>query len=185
MEDTHQLNVGPRHFADLHGKERRRAALATLLRCLIIAALVIGIYYLAPLSSHESVANAVLRLLVGGVLFVGLLVWQIRRIRRADLPELQAIEALVLALFCFLTIFASTYGQISHYSPHAFNATMDRNTALYFTISTFGTVGFGDVVAVSGSVRLLVALQILIDLVFVGLVVKVLARASQSVFTES
>lgn len=158
--------------------------LLTALRCLAIVVLVGALYYLAPFATHESVAATVVRLIAGLLVLSGLLVWQIGRIRRADLPALQAVEALILALFLFLTLFATIYGELSQYTPGAFNTHMDRNTALYFTITTFGTVGFGDVAPVLGGARMLVSLQILIDLVFVGLVVKVLAQASQSVFTH-
>ena len=46
--------------------------------------------------------------------------------------------------------------------------------ALYFTMSTIATVGFGDVHATGQVARVVVTLQIFLDLIFVGLVARII-----------
>jgi hypothetical protein len=53
-----------------------------------------------------------------------------------------------------------------------------RIDAVYFTVTTLSTVGFGDVHAVGQAARLVVTGQILVNLAFLGIVVRVLARAA-------
>ena len=46
--------------------------------------------------------------------------------------------------------------------------------ALYFTMSTIATVGFGDVHATGQVARVVVTVQIFLDLIFVGLVARII-----------
>ena len=54
-----------------------------------------------------------------------------------------------------------------------------RDDSLYFTVTVFSTVGFGDITATSQATRVLAILHMLADLVLVGLIVRVLLRAVQ------
>lgn len=56
---------------------------------------------------------------------------------------------------------------------------MTRVDALYFTVTVFATVGFGDLAAVAEPARVVVTVQMLADLVLIGVIVKVLAGAAQ------
>ena len=49
-----------------------------------------------------------------------------------------------------------------------------RIDALYFTMSTIATVGFGDVHATGQVARVVVTIQIFLDLIFVGLVARII-----------
>ena len=50
---------------------------------------------------------------------------------------------------------------------------------LYFTITTFGTVGFGDIAPLSRTGRLLVSLQIVLDLILIGFGLRVFLDAAK------
>ena len=54
---------------------------------------------------------------------------------------------------------------------------MTRTDALYFTVTVFSTVGFGDITAKTEAARLVVTGQMIADLVVIGLAVKVIAGA--------
>lgn len=60
-----------------------------------------------------------------------------------------------------------------------FTQPLDRDTALYFTVTVFATVGFGDIVAASNPMKLLVTVQMLLNLVVFGLVIRVITSAAQ------
>jgi voltage-gated potassium channel len=51
--------------------------------------------------------------------------------------------------------------------------------ALYFTVTTFSTVGYGDITAVGQSARLMVTAQMILDLLALGLGIRVFIGAVQ------
>ena len=55
----------------------------------------------------------------------------------------------------------------------------EPTTALYFTVMVFSTVGFGDVVAQTNNMRLLVTVQMLLNLAVLGLVIRLLTSAAR------
>ncbi len=54
---------------------------------------------------------------------------------------------------------------------------LTRTDALYFTVTVFSTVGFGDITAKSEVARLVVTSQIFVDLLILGLGVRILTGA--------
>ncbi|MFJ5776245.1 potassium channel family protein [Streptomyces sp. NPDC093094] len=57
------------------------------------------------------------------------------------------------------------------------NEPLSHSDALYFTVTVFSTVGFGDITAKTEAARLVVTAQMLADLVIPGLAVKVVVGA--------
>lgn len=169
----------PRRLGELTRAERRRALVGALVRSTVSAAAVIGLYYVLPLDGQVADAGAWFRLLIGIGVFLLVMVWQVGRIQRAPLPQLRALEAMAVAFFVFIAIYASTYVALSHLVAGSFSEHLGRTSGLYFAIVTFGTVGYGDIIATNDSARLIVSSQILLDLVFIGLVIRVLIAASR------
>jgi voltage-gated potassium channel len=80
----------------------------------------------------------------------------------------------------FLLLFASAYFTMAGTNPANFSThSLARADALYFTVTTFSTVGYGDITAASQSARLVVTAQMLLDLLALGLVVRVFVGAVQ------
>ena len=52
-----------------------------------------------------------------------------------------------------------------------------RTDALHFTITVFATVGFGDISPVAEGARIVVAIQMLADLLVLGLVIQAILGA--------
>lgn len=171
--------MAPRRLRQLTPAERRRALAAALLRFVAIFAAVIGAYYLLPLGGGSSHFEAVIRLAVGAVMFIAIMAWEVRRILAADLPELRAVDAIALAVPIFLTTHAAAYVTLSALSPGSFTQPINRTGGLYFSIVTFGTVGYGDIAPVTDLARILVSSQVLGDLVFIALVLRVVASAAR------
>ncbi|MGO9154175.1 ion channel [Mycobacterium sp.] len=89
---------------------------------------------------------------------------------------------MVLAQVIFVEgFFALLYYALSAQSPQAFNCSLTRVDATYFTISTATTTGMGDIHPVSGTARLLVSAQMVTS---VYLVVIAITTAIQRVLAR-
>ena len=63
----------------------------------------------------------------------------------------------------------------SNFNVHA----LTRTDSLYFTVTVFATVGFGDITATSQVARLIVTAQMILDLIVLGLGIRVFLGAVQ------
>ncbi|MFE7507481.1 potassium channel family protein [Promicromonospora sp. NPDC057488] len=177
--EPQQGDVAANHDVRSLPKRRRRTLITLgLLRAFATSALLVALYYVLPLDRF-SVPSLALVLAVGLAALGATSYWEIRSIVRSRFPGMRAVQALATLVPFFLLLFASTYFTLSDREPATFSETLSRTDALYFTISTFATVGFGDIVAQTDAVRLLVSGQILLDLVILGLGIRVLLGAVQ------
>ncbi|QYN40315.1 potassium channel family protein [Pseudonocardia sp. DSM 110487] len=117
---------------------------------------------------------------LGLVAFAAVIAWQVRAILTSDVPRLRAIQAVAIGLPMLLVLFASTYLRISRDAPDSFSEALGRTDALYFTVTVFATVGFGDIAPRSELARILTMFQMITGLVVVGLVAKILLTAVQT-----
>jgi hypothetical protein len=168
---------------ELAPARRRRLVALGLLRSLATTVLLVVLYYLLPLDHIKSVpltlAGGLLILLAGSA-------WQLHAIIRARYPALRAVEALATTVPLFLLLFASAYFTMARISPASFSTdSLTRTDALYFTVTTFSTVGFGDITPVSQSARLVVMAQMLLDLLVLGLGIRVFLGAVQRARQQS
>src|SRR5262249_30796694 len=107
------------------------------------------------------------------------LAFQVRKIVNDPAPRLRAIETLGIAVPSFIVIFAVAYVALAQSNPASFSQPMSRLTAVYFTVTVLSTVGFGDVVARTDAARVFVTVQMLLDLILIGVVVKVILGATR------
>jgi hypothetical protein len=137
---------------------------------------IVVLYYVLPLQNGFGWRTVLS--LVGGLIGVGLLVaWQVRGILRSDHPAVRAVEGLALTLPLFLLLFAAAYAILGGSDPQAFTEPLTRTDTLYFVVTVFATVGFGDIAPVSEVARVLTMGQMLGDLLLVGLVLRVVLSA--------
>jgi UDP-N-acetylmuramyl pentapeptide phosphotransferase/UDP-N-acetylglucosamine-1-phosphate transferase len=163
-------------MSDLSPRRRWTLISLGLLRAGGIAVLLVALYYLLPLD-RPSASSLTVALVIGLVVLVASMFWEVRAIVRARFPGIRATQALATTVPLFLLVFAATYFMIAFHDPATFSEPLTRSDALYFTITTFATVGFGDIVPRSEPVRLLVAVQVLLDLVILGLGIQVIVGA--------
>ncbi|HMH37448.1 MAG TPA: potassium channel family protein [Streptosporangiaceae bacterium] len=140
--------------------------------------MLVVIYYLLPLD-RSSTAVTVTVLIIGLVALMGLVTYQVRSIIRSAFPLLRGVEALATSIPFFLLLFAATYVVLATISAGNFNQPLSRTDAIYFTVTVFATVGFGDITAKTEVARLVVTGQMLADLIVIGLGVRVLLSAVQ------
>jgi voltage-gated potassium channel len=163
-------------YEALPRRVRRRLTLLSLLRALASCTLLVALYYLLPLDGRGGLAVGI-GLAVGLLVFAALVTVQTWRIATSPYPRLRALEALATAVPLFLLMFAASYYLLSNNSARSFSEPLDRTSALYFTITVFSTVGFGDITPTSAGARIATMLQMLADLAVFGVVARVLVGA--------
>jgi len=162
--------------AELDRIRARRQAIRALVRASIVTTVIICAYFNLPLTL--SVDRGAALILVAGLLVVTtLLIWQLRSVVRSPYPRVRTITALATALPLFLLVFATTYYVSGSSVTGAFSEPLSRLDALYYTVTVFSTVGFGDIVPVSELARVLTMAQMIADVVLVGFVVRVMVAA--------
>jgi hypothetical protein len=154
---------------------RRRPAVLALLRPALVAVALLVVYYTLPLG--RPVLSTLVAPVIGLVALSALITWQVLTVTRAPTPWLRAIEALSTTISLFVIMFATFYAALSSREPRAFTEPLDRTDALYFTVSTLATVGYGDIAAVSPTARIGAIAQMVAGLLLLGLVVQLFLRA--------
>ncbi len=165
-----------RNIQDLRAFERSHLV-KTAVRAVGTATLLVVLYYVLPIE-HRAHQSVLLRLGVASAVFVAVLVNEIRLISSHDQPMLRATVGMATILPLFIVLFAWIYLTMSHSDPTAFGGRMDRTTALYFTVTVFSTVGFGDITPRTDPARLVTTVQMLSDLAMVAVVVRLILGAA-------
>jgi len=166
-------------LADLDASQRKLAMVRSVVIVVASCVLIVGAFYVLPIG-REPATRAILRAGADIALVGAVFVWQFRRIHLAELPELRAVEALGIVITIFLVGFSAIYLAMSNEAARNFTQPLDHTRALYFTITIFSTVGFGDITPRTDSARLVVAAQMLLDLAIIGVVVRLLFNAARS-----
>jgi voltage-gated potassium channel len=139
------------------------------------------VFYAVPVTgltlSGRTVVSVLLTLL--GVACLG---WAITgQARRQLVAGADAnMQSLVMLLELVAVVFAFGYYVLALSTPGQVAGLETRTDALYFTLSTVATVGYGDVHAVGQLARGLVIVQIVFDAVFVAALVTALRSRVRS-----
>lgn len=155
-----------------------KLGLLTLGRVLMTLGVLLAIYYLLPLD--DDVGPSLLIWLAGALVLLAVLaVFEVRSILRSPLPRMRAIEALTTMVPLLCLVFATTYYLMSEATASNFTESLSRTDALYFVLTIFSTVGFGDIDATSPAARAVVTAHIALNLVIVGLGLRIVAGAME------
>ncbi len=168
-------------YQDLPAAKRRRLAFRAVLRGVLAAAVLVVLYDVLPLDRSWDSGTAI-RLLIGILVFAGVMVWHVRVIAGPRYPGLRAAGALGrwgLILPFYLVLFASTYFLMERAPAANFTQPLTRTDALYRTVTVFSTMGFGDITARSETAQVVLIVQMLADLAILGAGLRVLRGAVQ------
>lgn len=133
-------------------------------------------YYLVPMDRSLEVSSAAA--LFAALLGVSALgIWQVRAIVHSPYPAGRAVESLATSIPLFLLLFAAVYYMMSRSGTAVFNERLTRTDALYFTVTVFSTVGFGDIVPLTETARVVAMIQMLADLLILGALLKAIVSA--------
>ena len=97
----------------------------------------------------------------------------------SPMPQLRAAETLATVVPLVIVVFALFYVGLSASDPSGFSEPITKVNGLYFTVTVLSTVGFGDITALTDGPRIAVTVQMVIDLLIVGVLVKVIIGASR------
>ncbi len=139
---------------------------SSLVNRMLLPIAVLALYFVAPLSSSDAPIGTLFGVLVGVLSLAAVavsitreVIWAHRRLRPVHL--LVAFELVLVA-------FALVYYLIASDAPDQFVSLDTRLDALYFSMTTMATVGYGDVSAAGQTARAVVTFQLAFNLVFVG-----------------
>jgi voltage-gated potassium channel len=176
MLDEHLNSSSPSRLEDLMPDVRRRKIAFSALRSLTVIAVIVGAYFTLPFTRPLG-AGPITGVVVGMVVIATALTLQIRATMRSRFPGMRAVEALASSGPLFLILFATAHYLIEHNATHSYSQTMTRLDALYFTLTVFTTVGFGDIAPVSELARTVTMLQMIGDVLLIFVIARVLFGA--------
>jgi voltage-gated potassium channel len=151
--------------------QRRRLVTRAVVRTIATVAGVVAIYFLLPMDRPMNPVT-VAELVLGAAVLIAIIGLQIWRITQSAYPGIRAVEALAFTIPVFFFLFATAYYLTNHSTPASFGTPLTRTDAMYFSSTVFTTVGFGDITAKTETARILTTIQMWIDLLIVGLVVR-------------
>ncbi len=155
-----------------------RVVVGAALRIIATTALLLVVYFQIPIGGNAT-SWGLITLVASLAAFTVAVGFQIRRIVDAPLPQLRAVETVATAIPIFVIIFALVYVTMSDMQPDSFTQPISRISGLYFTVTVFTTVGFGDIVARSDTAKAFVTAQMVLDLIILGGLVRAILGASR------
>jgi len=159
-----------------HERRVRRA----LHRLLEIAGVALGsllAYFILPLDGRLGEVLAAGLVLVAAVALVPLAIRRAREVLVADQPMLVAAQSLTSALTLMIVAFSAAYYVLGTKYPSQVPGVHTKIDGLYFSVTILSTVGFGDITATGQGARVLVTVNMIVNLVLVGLSVRVVSWA--------
>jgi hypothetical protein len=141
----------------------RRVAIISMFT--VVAILVA--YFLLPFAG-ESRVELFVRTVLGVTVMVAVLVWQVHSIAVAEYPQLRLVQGFALVVPLVLVCFAGTYLAISAGDATAFSEELDHVGALYLSMTTMTTTGFGDIAARTQTARIVVMMQMVSTVIAIG-----------------
>jgi hypothetical protein len=144
-----------------------------------IAVVLIAAYYTIPLDGASTRTSALVRTAGGLAAMIAAIALSARSIRRARFPLLRAAQAVTGVVVLSVVLFAAGYCLMSAGDAGAFSEPLDHTDALYFSLTTATTVGFGDINARSEPARIVVMLHMVANVVLIGVSVRMLLRIAR------
>ncbi|MGK8510321.1 potassium channel family protein [Nocardia asiatica] len=134
-------------------------------------------YYFLPLEieplGHPAGVAGLVAFVVGVAGLVWLARWRIRRYFLDPRATAGRVNDVLLVVCVVVTFFALYYYILEQHAPGQFDGLHTRSDALYYTIVTLGTVGYGDVHPVGPAARVATMVQIVFDLGVIGTLIAI------------
>jgi len=145
----------------------RLRSLWTVIRGLLLVAGLLVAYYVLPSGSRIGIDGWAVLFCVGLVVLSTLIVLLAFRMVAAGPDAANAMGLLTVLNIAILFFARADY--LLALEPGQFAELHTRTDALYFNVTTLATVGFGDVHATGQAARVAITVQIVFNLIFIGL----------------
>ena len=109
---------------------------------------------------------------------------QVKAVAHASRPDLRAVEAIAVSSSLLVLPFASTYYAMDQAKSTSCDEPLTRTDAVYLAVTVFATVGC-EVEATSQAARLVVTVQVVLDMIVIGVIMRVLLATVQHVGPSS
>jgi voltage-gated potassium channel len=172
QQSQDQYAAAPR-FDELPAHRRRQLMTIAAIRSFASVAVLVTAYFLLPFTRLLN-SRLIIEFAAGILLVIVVLISQTVLTLRSGYPLLRSVEAMATSIPLFLVVFSTTHYLVNELNPGSYSEPMTRFDALYFTVSTFATVGFGDITAISVPARFATLIQMIGGLVLIGVVARVL-----------
>ena len=148
---------------------------------ILVVAAILGVYMVIPEPTGEDPPWFVfITIIVVSVIYVVTAFLLLGRVNTSKHPLRTGIVALAVMITAMVAIFSLTYLSLSIDDPANFNQSLDKISAMYFTMTILSTVGFGDIVATSHPAMITVMVQMAVSLTLVTGLVRVLMTAART-----
>lgn len=168
-EQQHSMHAGRRQV--IHALLRIAGSITSLLL----------VYFMFPLQDRDAVLLGMLAVVIGLSVFAVIFARQLHKIRSAAFPVLRAVEGIALVATIFIVLMASVAVGFAAADAGNYSEPMTRIDALYFTVTTLATVGFGDITPTTDLTRAFTTFQMILGVALVGAGVRVLLGVAQRV----
>jgi voltage-gated potassium channel len=148
----------------------------------LILAAVVTVYFVVPVSPDLQ-RNTLIRVLIALVILALMAAGVVRQLRRHLDDTDRRIDGLIVSITVVMAVFALCFLTLEQRDPTQFESMETRLDALYFTVATAASVGYGDVHAVGQAARAMVLVQMVFNVVFLGTAVALLSTRIRAVAT--
>jgi voltage-gated potassium channel len=145
---------------------------------ILAPALVFAGYAIAPLASRLWLGVAVSLLAIAAS--IPFLVRRARLVRVSHTPALDALRVIAVFGSVLIVAFASLHYAVATHVADQYTGIATKLDSVYYTVTMLSTVGFGDITADGQLARLLATLNILFNLIALGIGIRLVTHAAQT-----
>lgn len=145
-------------------------------RLFVGCAFILMAYALMPTRATSTLWALVPLTCVCLLVFAVVFVKRFSRIQTARYPVMAALQTLIFSLLIFMVLFAAIAVQLGAHSSDAYSETLNKVDGFYFSVTTLATVGYGDITPVSTTARVITTIQMLGNLVLLGVALRLVSQ---------
>lgn len=146
------------------------------LRAVAIPVGALFLYFITPFDNNAWLIGAALGI-VATAIGVPYAVRHMLRLRVSPYPLADAVTVIAVLMSLIVVGFAGSYFSLSLHT-NEFPAIHSRIDALYFTVVTLGTVGYGDIVPTGDVAKMVVSVQIMLNLTLIATIIRLLGQVA-------
>lgn len=156
-----------------------RVLIGVVARTVLLIVLVVFLLSWLPDDQNVRAIGVIAGMLVVTAMYIFFFLRQLHAVQKSHFPNIRAAEAMLTTGILLLAIFANIYVGISLADPGAFTEVLTPFSSMYFALTVLATVGFGDIAPNTVQARGVAMAQMVLNLVFIGVVVRVFASAAK------